>query len=286
MTNKMPFPQLREQAIALRRAGKSVREIKQVLGVGSNVTISNALRGEPPSKWTRRPRAKDGPREQARELRARGYTYAEIIAELGVSKSSVSLWTRDMPRVGRLSYPEFARRKAAGVSKFWAAESVRREARRKAISRGAAAEIGELTEREIVIAGAVAYWCEGAKNKPYRSGNTVAFINSDPNMILLFLRFLVTVGVTTDRIYCRVSIHESADVVGAQQFWQEITGLPADQFRRPTLKRHNPKTIRKNRGDDYHGCLTVRVLLSADLYRKIEGWAWAAMASADGASVS
>ena len=32
----------------------------------------------------------------------------------------------------------------------------------------AAPEHRSLTEREIIIAGAIAYWCEGAKNKPHR----------------------------------------------------------------------------------------------------------------------
>jgi hypothetical protein len=30
-------------------------------------------------------------------------------------------------------------------------------------------------------------------------------------------------------------------------------------------------------GADYHGCLVVNVPHSAELYQKIEGWAWAAM---------
>jgi transcriptional regulator with XRE-family HTH domain len=34
--------------------------------------------------------------EQARALRVRSWTLAEIAAELGVSKSSVSLWVRDV----------------------------------------------------------------------------------------------------------------------------------------------------------------------------------------------
>jgi transposase len=38
----------REQAIALRRAGKSRREIKEILGVGSNQTLNELLAGEPP----------------------------------------------------------------------------------------------------------------------------------------------------------------------------------------------------------------------------------------------
>jgi hypothetical protein len=74
-----------------------------------------------------------------------------------------------------------------------------------------------------------------------------------------------------------VHIHESADLAAAQKFWLDVTGLPDTQFRRPTLKRHNPRTIRKNTGQDYHGCLIIRVRQSAELYRHVEGWARAAM---------
>jgi hypothetical protein len=78
---------LRERAIALRRAGRSRREIKEILGIGSNQTLSEALRGEPPPEWTRRPRAKDDVHAQARELRAQGLDYEEIAGALGVSKA-------------------------------------------------------------------------------------------------------------------------------------------------------------------------------------------------------
>lgn len=97
MTNKKRFPELREQAIALRRAGKSRTQIKAILGIGSNETLGKALRGEPPPEWTLRPRAKDDLHQKARELRAAGRTYDEIAAELGVSKGSISLWVRDLP---------------------------------------------------------------------------------------------------------------------------------------------------------------------------------------------
>lgn len=42
--------------------------------------------------------AKTELKARARELRRAGRTYDEIVAELGVSKSSVSLWVRDPPR--------------------------------------------------------------------------------------------------------------------------------------------------------------------------------------------
>jgi DNA-binding CsgD family transcriptional regulator len=35
----------REQAIALRRAGKSRQEIKEILGISSNETLGKAARG-------------------------------------------------------------------------------------------------------------------------------------------------------------------------------------------------------------------------------------------------
>ena len=273
---------LREQAIALRRAGRSRREIKEVLGIGSNQTLNEALQGEPPPEWTRRPRAKDALHVRARELREQGLDYDDIAASLGVSKSSVSLWVRDIPRPGRLSYEECRKRSAEGAQRYWAAERPLREARREAVRAAAAAEIGPLTEGEILIAGAIAYWCEGAKTKARRRQDRVVFVNSDPALIRFFLRFLDTVGIGREDLTYRVHIHETADVLGAEQFWQRITRADPRQFRRTVLKTHNPRTVRANVGDDYHGCLRVEVRRSADLYRQIEGWTSSIMADPGG----
>jgi transcriptional regulator with XRE-family HTH domain len=278
MTQKIEFSQLREQAIALRRAGKSRREIKELLGIGSNQTLNNALRGEPPQPWTWRPNAKDELRVRARDLRREGLSYDDIVAALGVSKSTVSAWVADMPRPERLSYDECCKRQAEAVASYWAAERPQREAERGAISTVAASEVGDLSDREVLIAGAVAYWCEGVKNKPHRRHDRVSFINSDPTMIKFFLRFLHVADVAPDRLIFRVYIHETADTVAAQQFWLDVTQAHPAQFRNATLKRHNPSTVRKNTGDDYHGCLRIDVRRSVDLYRQIEGWAAAAMA--------
>ena len=271
-------PQLREQAIALRRAGRSRREIREILAIASNETLNEALRGEPPQPWTWRPNAKDDLRARARALREQGLAYQQIVAELGVSKSTVSAWVSDMPRPARLSYEECRQRSADGVRRYWSAQRPLREAEREAASAAAAAQIGELSDREVLIAGAIAYWCEGAKNKPYRREDRVVFVNSDPGLLEFFLRFLDVAGVRRDELIMRVHIHESADVAGAQRFWLDATGADPAQFRRPTLKRHNPTTVRKNTGEGYHGCLRIEVRRSADLYRQIEGWASAAMA--------
>ena len=270
---------LRERAISLRREGKSRREIKEILGPMSNSTLDHALQGVPPADWTRRPNAKDEARAAARELRVQGHDYEEIANHLGVSKSSVSLWVRDLPVPPRLSYEEIRRRAAEGAHRYWAVEREIREARRASECAVAAAEIGDLTDREILVAGAVTYWCEGSKNKPHRRDDRVVFINSDPALITFFLRFLDVAGVTRDDLIFRVYIHENADAEAAQQFWLELVGVQPGQFRRPVLKRHNPKTVRRNVGETYHGCLRIDVRRSAGLYRRIEGWVSAVTAS-------
>ena len=163
MGTTQQLTQLREEAIALRLAGKSVREIKDTLGPVGKRTLSAALKGTPPAEWTLRPNAKDDLREKARELRTQGLSYNEITAQLGVSKSSVSLWVRDLPCPKKFAYVHNERRQE-GLRKYNEA----RAAQRAAESAASAAEIGELTDREILIAGAIAYWCEGTKSKPYR----------------------------------------------------------------------------------------------------------------------
>jgi hypothetical protein len=217
--------QLKEQAIVLRRAGKSRRQIKESLGSMSNTTLSWALEGEPP----------------------------------------------------HLSYGESRKRSAEGVRRYWAAERPVREAAREATIVAAAMDIGGLTARELLIAGAIAYWCEGAKGRPRQRSDRVVFINSDPRLIRFFLRFLDAVGIERDKLTYRVYIHESADIPAAERFWADVADVDPAQFKRSVAKRHNPKTIRKNIGEDYHGCLVIAVPRSAELYQKIEGWACAAM---------
>ena len=195
----------------------------------------------------------------------------------------MSLWVRDLPRPAGLSYEECRKRAAEGVRRYWAAERPIREAKRESARSAAAAEIGALTDREIIIAGAVAYWCEGEKSKPHRRSDQVSFVNSDPALVKFFLRFLDVAGITRERLIFRVHIHENADVAAAQQFWLEVTQAQSDQFRRPTLKRHNPRTVRKNIEADYHGCLTIKVRRGTHVYPKIEGWAGAAMSEPGGA---
>ncbi|MFC7306134.1 hypothetical protein ACFQVC_18165 [Streptomyces monticola] len=262
------FEGLREQAIRLRRAGYSLRQIADALDVRNNETLSRLVRGEPPAEWTRRPRAKDAVREQARELRRQGCTYQEIQAELGCSKSSVSLWVRDLPAPEPRCTPEEQReRMNAGLAQLHATRDREREATKEA----AAAEIGDLSDRELFLLGVGLYWAEGTKDKPHTRREVVEFVNSAPDVIAVFLAWLDLLGVERERLHCRVMIHVSADIAAAEQHWADIVGIHRSHLGKTVLKKHNPTTVRKNVGTGYHGCLAIRVRQGADLYRRIEG---------------
>jgi hypothetical protein len=224
MRTSQELDRLREQAVMLRRQGKSRREIKEILGFG-NSTLNQLLRDEP------LPAERAGP-----------------------------------------GYAESRARAAEGVRRYWATEHAVREAARVAISAAAAAQIGALTDREILIAGAIAYWCEGSKSKPYRLDEQVRFINSDPKLIEFFLMFLDRAGVSRERLRFRVHIHESADVEAATRFWASVTSAASAQFARPLIKHHVPRISREG-NTGYHGCLQVSVTKSSALYRDISGWA-------------
>ena len=77
-------------------------------------------------------------------------------------------------------------------------------------------------------------------------------MNSDPALIRVFLAWLRLMDVTDDRLVFRLQIHESGDAAGAVRFWADVVGVPSADIS-TTLKRHNPRTVRKNTGDDYHG---------------------------------
>lgn len=261
------FEGLRERAVALRREGLSRRQIRDRLHVDNNDILNRLLEGEPPPEWTKRPRAKDDLRARARELRLEGKTYDQIQLELGCSKGSISLWVRDLPKP-----PKRSREEASAIARRgWEATLERREAERQQTKRDAAAEIGTMTERELLMLGVGLYWAEGTKSKPHRLQERVTFINSDPHMIRVFLAWLRLLNVPAEHLRFHVHIHESADVHEAERFWKEEVGR-SGSFGKTTLKKHNPVTNRKNTGGLYHGCLVVRVNKSAELYRRIEGW--------------
>ena len=267
----------------MRLDGMSRSQIADALGFKSGGGCLNTwLKDVPPPEWTKRPNAKDDLREIAIAMRKEGKSYREIAEVVPVSKSTLSLWLREVELTDDQAEVLRERRERSDTARLQAIRN-RNELRRAKVIADARSQVpDQIAESELFVAGVVAYWAEGAKHKPWRSANTVTFVNSDAEMIRLFMRWLELLGYSAADCTFRLSIHETADLAAASAYWSGVVGVPALEFRKATIKRHNPKTVRRNTGDDYHGCLIVDVKKSTHLYRQILGWWQGIVAAAAG----
>src|SRR5690606_5958533 len=131
-----------------------------------------------------RPRVADEVKDRARSLRRAGRSVPEIAAALALAKSTVWLITKDMAWTPG---PEGANRRAAAVRAYWREERAKRAAERERMTASAAARVGAISDRELLLVGAVAYWAEGTKSKPWNPEERLTFTNSDPDMFILYV---------------------------------------------------------------------------------------------------
>jgi transcriptional regulator with XRE-family HTH domain len=201
-------------------------------------------------------RGKLAERQQARQLRRTGLPLAEIAARLGVSKSSVSLWVRDVEFEPRPPVARGRRRAPNALQR-------RKQAEIDQLVEEGRARIGRLSEREFLVAGVALYAGEGSKGD-----GTVRFVNSDPRMVALFCSWLRHFyEIDESRLRLSLYLHQGLDLSAAIAYWSALTGIPESQFRKPYRAVPDP-SIR--RAKHVHGCITVSYSCSTT-HRSIMG---------------
>jgi AcrR family transcriptional regulator len=186
-------------------------------------------------------RGKVADQEQARLLRAEGHTVADIAETLGVSKSSVSLWVRDI---------EIEVRRRVAVNRRPHAQHIAKLAEIEECDSVGAERIGVLSNEAFLVAGVALYAGEGSKGD-----GRVSFANTDPSMVRFFCVWLRKFFAIDDaRLRVRVYLHEDLDLEAAEQFWSGVTAIPRSQFRAAYRAKADP-TIRLNKHE--YGCVYV-----------------------------
>jgi len=127
-------------------------------------------------------------------------------------------------------------------------------------------EIQSMGLSELRMIGAMAYWAEGSKTLD----SVVKFTNTDPDLILLMVRWLREVcNVPRDKLRLHIRLHPGEDAAGVERMWSAVTGIPRDQFYRTTLKKSESggKTKRKIRW----GIVSI-IVCDTKLFYRIKGW--------------
>lgn len=207
-------------------------------------------------------------------LREEGYTYSEILEQINVAKSTLSLWLRDVGLTVRQKQ-RITEKKLKSALRGAEARRQNRIELTEQIFQKSKSEIKNLNSRELWLLGIVLYWAEGSKEKEIRPGSGVQFTNSDCKMIKIFLKWLIDVcHIQRDQIYFEIYVHDThRDHLGrVQEHWSSKTGFPISNFDRIYFKKNKIGTLRKNIGETYFGTLKVRVKSSSTLNRTIAGW--------------
>lgn len=204
-------------------------------------------------------------------MRSKGESIKEIARKLGVSKSTTSLWVRDIIlSVEQLEGLQKRRLQGAELGRLRSALK-QKEKRIKLIE--GSKELGikrlsNLAEREFLIAGIALYWAEGAKKT-----REVEFCNSDPKLINFMIDWIrKNFDIKTEDLAACVGIneiHRPREKI-VKEYWSKISKIPLGQFRKTSFKKVKNKKIYDNFNEHY-GTLSIKILKPARIYYKIMG---------------
>lgn len=216
--------------------------------------------------------AKSKKQSLAKKLRKDGLSIKEIADKLQVSKSSVSVWCSEI----KLTKNQIQRLHEKMVCGSYEGRMIgvqmQKEAKKKKIEEcllKAKKDISLLSKKELLIAGLSLYWGEGAKNC-----SNVRFYNSNPLLIKFIMKwFRESLKIENSRFLIYISINEIhkerlAEVI---KYWSDVTMVPIEQFRKPSLIRTKNKKIYENFSCHY-GTLSIRISKSKYLLYQILGW--------------
>ncbi len=193
-------------------------------------------------------------RDEARRLRLEGASITEIENALGVARSSVSRWVRDV-ELGTAQRARLLERVRLGP--IVAAE--RKAIRARTVREGYQEDGRRLArERDLTYAaGCMLYWAEGAKSR-----NQIQLVNSDPELIACFAAFLRRhFDVRPERMTLRCNLF--ADHLERQReiedFWLDKLGLERESLRKSAVNQYSKYSKKKRLNKLPYGTATIRV---------------------------
>jgi len=180
----------------------------------------------------------------------------EIARALGVSKSSVSVWVRDIELTPAQLAALHARNPAYNGQYLGAATRVSQGRERRAAHQAAGRKRVRNSDHDFVHA-CLLYWGEGAKSR-----HSLSFSNADADMVRVWMRLLRTaLGAAEERI--RLACYLYADHVAGQAdveaFWLDVTRLSRANMCKSIVNSYSRSSQRKRQRLLPYGTVKVTV---------------------------
>lgn len=209
-------------------------------------------------------------RQEVFSLRKQGYSYNDISAKTGISKSTLSNWLTGLEYVpneevkARIGRVRIAAMVAQRQKKLRSIEKAREMA---------AVDIGVVSKRDLLMLGLGVYIGEGSK-----SAGITRIINSDPKIIRVTLRWFKEVfGLADENFRIRIHLYPDNNIDETLHFWSKELNIPLNQFHKCQVDRRTGKKMFK-RGKLPFGTAHVTVHSMGKpehgvfLLRRIQGW--------------
>jgi len=201
------------------------------------------------------------------KLRKEGKSYNEISQEVGIPKSTLCYWFRDLrwSRVIKKELTKKAIQKATKQIRVMARANKEKWRKwRKMHREKAKKEFKFLKSNHLFIAGVNLYWGEG--DTVLKNG-IVRLANTDYRMIIVFYRFLKAIcKVPKEKVNLWLLLYPDIAEDKCKKFWSSKTKIPLSQFRKSQViqGRHQKKRLK-------NGVCTIQVY-SRGLKEKIMVW--------------
>ena len=177
---------------------------------------------------------------KAINLRKLGRSYGEISREIGIAKSSLSYWLKDIALKPEYK-KKFYTKRIINLSMGSKSQKERRSREVEAILKQSKEEIvGNISKETFKFIGIALYWAEGSKGKGLR------ITNSDPYLILFMVSWFEKVfGIKPNSLKAWLNIYQQQDNEKIKKFWSDVTGIPIGNFGKSYIKPLN-KDYKKN----------------------------------------
>lgn len=194
--------------------------------------------------------ARTADKQRAIALRKEGKSYTQIKAELGISKSTLSGWLKDMPlsdeRMRALRDHSEQR-----IERYRETCRKRKEKIFKDVYDIEKKNILPLSKRDLFIAGLFLYWGEGGKTQE----SSLTLSNTNPGMVRFFIHWIITCGgISRDRLRVKLHLYKDMDIEKEINFWVKQTGIPRKQFMKTYIKNSNKSAITYKTGFNHGTC--------------------------------
>jgi hypothetical protein len=102
----------------------------------------------------------------------------------------------------------------------------------------------KFSQKQAKFLTAILYGCEGAK---YPTSNRIIFVNSNPDLVLSFLKLLKkSFNLDKKKFSLHLQIHTNHNYKKLRKFWADLLNLPESCFIKPTIRKSKGKKHREN----------------------------------------